>query len=361
MEGRDHCKKLIVNVGPLMSIKVINPINDPNWDNQLITGSNNYSFFHTAAWAKTLYESYNYKPLYFSSFEDNVFKLLFPLMEVKSIFTGHRAVSLPFTDYCTPILDPSTFFDTFSKIAQYGAEQGWKYIDIKVPVGYLEDKISYLPSYRHILDIDQSMESMVSNFGSSHRRNIKKANKQQLEIVFSNSLNSVLQFYKLNCLTRKMHGLPPQPLHFFKNVHEFIIGKNYGMVVKAIYKGKVIAASVFFHLHKKAIYKYGASDYQHQSLRANNLTMYKAIEWYHEKGYHEFCFGKTDPHNEGLRRFKLGWGTREEIIGNSRFDLTKNAFITSSSKTVGFYTKIFRNLPIKLLRTFGNVLYKHMG
>ena len=65
------------------------------------------------------------------------------------------------------------------------------------------------------------------------------------------------------------------------------------MVVKAIYEDKVIAACIFFHFNQNAIYKYGASDLRFQSLRANNLIFYEALCWYSEKGYKEFCFGKT--------------------------------------------------------------------
>ena len=45
--------------------------------------------------------------------------------------------------------------------------------------------------------------------------NIKKALKEGVEVQLHNSFESVKSFFKLNCMTRKRHGLPPQPFKFF--------------------------------------------------------------------------------------------------------------------------------------------------
>ncbi|MCD4692914.1 MAG: hypothetical protein K8R79_08370, partial [Calditrichales bacterium] len=103
-----------------MSYKTINPIDFPHWDDLLLDGEN-YSFFHTSSWAKVISESYNYKPIYFSLIQNAKLKILLPVMEVKSFITGTRGVSLPFTDYCSPIATNKTLFrDTFEKTIQYG-------------------------------------------------------------------------------------------------------------------------------------------------------------------------------------------------------------------------------------------------
>ena len=76
---------------------------------------------------------------------------------------------------------------------------------------------------------------------------MKKAVKEQIEISVNTSLQSIRDFYHLNCLTRKHHGVPPQPFNFFKNIHDHIIGKNMGIVVLAHHRNQVIAGAVFFH------------------------------------------------------------------------------------------------------------------
>ena len=341
--------------------EVLNPISHNGWDDSLIKFDNDYLFFHTSGWAKALQETYNYKPIYFCKFSDGALTCLFPLMELRSRLTGFRAVSLPFTDYCTPILNKCTFKEMFEHIVKYGLGRGWKCIDLKVPLSTIDPDTPHIVSYRHIINIDRSLDSVLANTSSSNRRNIRKATKENVQIEFSDSHDSMLKFYELNCITRRMHGIPPQPLHFFKNVFKNIIDQGRGIIVKAKLEEKVIAANVYFHFHKKALYKYGASDYKYQNLRANNLIMWKAIEWYHEKGFTELCLGRTEQSNTGLRRFKLAWGSEEEIIANCRFDLNKKKFVAYSRKASRLHTSIFQRMPIPLLKGMGKILYRHMG
>jgi lipid II:glycine glycyltransferase (peptidoglycan interpeptide bridge formation enzyme) len=175
------------------------------------------------------------------------------------------------------------------------------------------------------------------------------------------SVESVREFYRLNCLTRREHGLPPQPYYFFKKIYEHIISKNLGIVVLAEYKNKNIAGAVYFHFGDKAIYKYGASEKKYQHLRANNLVMWKAIKWHSQNGYKSFCFGRTEPENKGLKQFKSGWGAKESRIFYYIYDLSKGAFVQNSSRVTGFHNKIFSHMPIPLLKMSGSLLYKHMG
>ena len=115
------------------------------------------------------------------------------------------------------------------------------------------------------------------------------------------------------------------------------------------------------HFGHKAIYKYGASDSRYQQLRANNLVMWEAIRWYAGRGFKEFCFGRTEPENEGLLQFKRGWGPRERSIKYYRFDLRQNAYVKEKQKIHGFHNKVFSRMPMPMLKLAGEMLYKHIG
>lgn len=89
--------------------------------------------------------------------------------------------------------------------------------------------------------------------------------------------------------------------------------------------------------------------------------MWEAIKWYSRNGYSNFCFGKTEPENDGLRQFKNGWGTTETIIRYYKYSFSKNAFVQVQSNVTGLHNKIFNKTPIPLLKMFGSLLYKHMA
>jgi hypothetical protein len=118
-----------------LPIKIIDPTVFPSWDEMLL-GTPGASFFHSAAWARVLSQSYGYTPLYFTVIEGGKLRALVPLMEVNSFLTGKRGVSLPFTDYCEPILEEGIAFqELFDPIIDHGKKRGWKYIELRGEYG----------------------------------------------------------------------------------------------------------------------------------------------------------------------------------------------------------------------------------
>jgi lipid II:glycine glycyltransferase (peptidoglycan interpeptide bridge formation enzyme) len=120
-----------------------------------------------------------------------------------------------------------------------------------------------------------------------------------------------------------------------------------------------VAASVYFYLGGRAIYKYGASDLAQQHLRANNSVMWEAIRWLARAGATQLHFGKTALAHDGLRRFKLAWGTTEETIEYVKYDLRQNCFVSDADDVSGWHNDVFRSLPGFLSRAAGKLLYKH--
>jgi len=282
-------------------------------------------------------------------------------MAVNSPLTGQRGVSLPFTDHCPVIAsDGSHFQDLFGKVVEYGKKAEWKTIEIRGGKKYFQDKIPCETYLAHSLDLTQPEKKILSTFRDSTKRNIKKAIKKNVQVEILNSLESVEGFYQLNCMTRKKHGLPPQPFYFFRKLYKHIISTKKGFVVLASYRNKVVAGAVYSHFKDRALFKYGASNQNYQYLRANNLVMWEAIKWYQQNGGKSFNFGRTEPDHKGLLQFKRGWGTKEETIHYYKYDLTKDAFVKDSSKIKSF-NAIFQKLPLPLLKLAGRLFYRHVG
>ena len=327
----------------------------------MISEHEDATIFHTTAWAKTICESHNYKPIYFTQRNGNRLPVLIPIMEVNSILTGKRGVSLPFTDYCEPIVDASIPSQkVFDYIITYGKKKAWEYIELRGAKNFLPDVTPSTQFFSHILDLTQE-EQIFSGFRNSTKRNIKKANKENVKVDFFNSPESIKEYYRLHCVTRKRQGVPPQPFYFFRKIHDHIISGNLGFVALGSYLDKNIAGAVFFHYGNKVFFKFGASDTKYQHVRANNLVMWEAIKWSCRNGYKSFCFGRTDLANNGLRQFKSGWGAQEHIINYYKYDLQKDTFVQDNQNIKRSYTKIMTKIPIPALKTIGTLLYRHMG
>jgi hypothetical protein len=168
-------------------------------------------------------------------------------------------------------------------------------------------------------------------------------------------MDAVATFYELNQVTRKRHGLPPQPFGFFCAIHEYVLLKALGFAVLASYRGKPVAAAVF-HFGKKVLYKYGASVPEHQQLRANNLVMWKAIERLSKRGFESlYLAGPLD--RDGLRQ-SVRWGAKEYPISYYKHDFRQNKFVTHEQPVHGVTKMIFGSRR-PVLKAIGSLAYRH--
>jgi len=343
-------------------VEIINPVNDPGWDQRILAGDK-ASFFHSAAWAATLSATYRYRPCYFVLFsDDNKVRALVPLMEVQSFITGKRGVSLPFSDYCEPILEAEgDLAYLLDSIFEYGRKQGWKYLELRTGTSMVTDQPASDNFLGHTINLTQKEDELFASFRESTRRNIKKAETAEVVCKTSTSFQAIEKFYSLNCLTRKQHAVPPQPFSFFKNVYKHIIARDKGFIVLASHKNNVIAGAIYFHFGRQAMYKYGASNRDYQKRRANYLVMWHAIRAYSQKGFETLDMGRTDPRNQGLNQFKTGWSPMAKELIYYRYAL-KDALVPRDKKTTPYLReRILPHLPIPLLRMIGAVAYRHVG
>jgi hypothetical protein len=335
-------------------LQPVNPFEYPDWDSLLIRRPD-FSFFHGAAWSRVLADSYGFRP-----FWQATEKCLLPVMEVDSWLTGRRGVALPFTDFCPPLAgSEEEFRPLFQSVTELGRARGWKSIELRGGRGFLREAPASLAYYGHRVDLAADEARLFERMDGSARQAVRKAEKDGVTVEVSQSAEAMQEFYKLQCLTRKRHGLPPQPLHFFLNIHRHILSQNQGIIVLAARKGLRIAAAVYFFLGGRAIYKYGASDYRQQQSRANNLLMWEAMKWLGRNGNTSLHLGKTSLANEGLRKFKMTLGAVEESVEYVKLNLRTNRFEVETDEVAGWHNHVFRALPAGLSRRAGELLYKH--
>jgi hypothetical protein len=169
-----------------------------------------------------------------------------------------------------------------------------------------------------------------------------------------------VDFYRLHVETRRRHGLPPQPIGFFRNIFREVIEPGLGFVVRATLGSRCVAAAVFLQFGRTAIYKFGASALAFQQFRGNNLVMWEGIRLLAQSDSEVLLFGRTSLSNDSLRRFKLGWGAEEEMINYCKWNATPRAWMTSRDHSSGSHNAIFSKMPLVLNRLAGALLYPHL-
>lgn len=337
------------------------PSADEEWDSRL-SSNDGWYFCQGTAWARVLERTYGYRPNYFATLAGGHLDSLLPVMEVDSWLTGRRGVSLPFTDYCDPLAgDLPAFQRLFNQAVVYGRDRGWKYLELRGGKRFLVPALPSQQFYGHEIALVNDQKQLFSALASPVRRAIRKAEKQGVTVDILNDATGIKQFFSLQCLTRRKHGLPPQPFRFFQNLQKYVLAEGGGIILLARFGARTVAGSIFFHAGQQAFYKFGASDQAMLELRGNDLVMWEGIKYYASRGFRTLHLGRTSLIHEGLRRFKLGWAAREHSIEYFKYDLRRSAFVRDRDEAFGWYNRIFAALPLSLLRFLGAVLYRHIA
>src|SRR5438128_2914809 len=343
-----------------LEMRILDPVHDPGWD-AVVALHGDASCFHTSAWAKVLHQTYNHRPFYLQFSRGRRLAALITLMEVRSLFTGRRGVCLPFSDACEPLVfDPEAVGLVRDRLRRFGQARRWKHLEIRGGKSFQLAPSSATKFYGHTLDLRSGAEELSTGVTSPSRRDVRKAERSDVSAVVVRNRPAIDAFYRLHVQTRRRHGLPPQSASFFLNISKHTIRPGLGFVVLAQRGSRPIAAALFFRFGKNALYKYGASDERFQEFRANNLVMWQGIQFLARNGAEKLHFGRTECENDGLRRFKLSWGTEEETIGYFRVDSSGRQFLAAAPHDSGFHTRIFGRLPLVLNRLAGSMIYPHL-
>jgi hypothetical protein len=283
-------------------------------------------------------------------------------MEVRSPFTGSRGVCLPFSDFCGPLISDSCVAGAIAKkLVDLVLERRWKHVELRGGESALFPSASHGATfYAHKLSLGSSTSELWEQLASPVRRAIRKAVRNGVSVEVMRTQDAIYEFYRLHSQTRRRHGLPPQPVRFFLNIYQEMINAGRGFLILARVRSKVIAAAMFLEFKNTAVFKFGASDSSFQDLRPNNLVMWEAIPLLTQRGCRLLHLGRTEVENEGLRRFKFGWGTTEEQIQYLRFGESAPGMTERGQRYLSFSNTVFRMLPLALNKLAGAAIYPHL-
>lgn len=316
--------------------------------------------FHHPAWATLLSDCYGYRGTALAlKNESGRITAGLPILETRSPLGGRRWVSLPFTDYCPPLVVRRE--DERRLVAGLiisAREAGIGQIQIR---GNLADPESHVASVgvMHTLRLSPDPEEVFATFKKTQiRQCIGQAQRAGVVVERGTSREHLIDsFYSLHLRTRHRLGVPVQPRRFFELLWERIVEPDLGFVLVARIGETPIAAGVFLAWNGTVTYKYSASDSGSWKLRPNHLLLWSAIRSACENGFGTFDFGRTDPENQGLRDFKRGWGTQEEpLLYSFLGDRPHKASNGRLNRAAGL---VIRRSPPFVCRAVGELLYKY--
>jgi CelD/BcsL family acetyltransferase involved in cellulose biosynthesis len=333
---------------------------DPRWIS-FLESNPDAGFFHHPVWSQLMTESYGYRPFVIAlPGADGDLTAGVPLMEVNSPITGKRWVSLPFSDYCRPLyVNESALRKLVEGMIQLAAQNKILKLDLRGVYPDSPTLCAYSQHVMHDIDLRPGKEEVWKRIHQMHRRNIRIAQENDIEILHGKTIEHLRDFYRLHLYTRRRQGVPIQPWKFFERLKKLLLDRGHGFLLLAYKDQECIAGAIFLHWKAILTYKYGASKDDGLKYRPNNLVMWTAIQWGCDQGFALFDMGRTDLENTGLRTFKSRWGARETPLFYT--SLGTNSIPKGEGKLMGYMHRILQKLPTYVCRLSGELLYKHFG
>jgi GNAT acetyltransferase-like protein len=347
-------------------VRTVNPLSDHRWD-ELVARHPKASAFHQRGWLEAIARTYGYEPVVFTTASPNAELengLLF--CHIESWLTGHRLVSLPFSDHCEPICDSAEEMNSLICAAQAALEnQRWQYLEVRptsADFGQVSAGVGFRRAGRyflHVMDLRPDLEDLFRSFDKdSVQRRITRAERAGLVEKSGTSGELLKAFYHLFVTTRVRHHLPPPPYAWFQNLVQC---QRESLEIRVAYKDEnPIAAILTLRFRETGYFKYGCSDARFNRFGATPWLLWRAISAAKSSGALEFDMGRTQEDNAGLLAFKNHWVARNKRLTYWRYSDGPSVDRADDWK-LKVAKRVFSLMPRRLLVEAGKVMYRHIG
>lgn len=351
-----------------MAVRIVeDPVGDPRWS-ELLDRHPAASVFHSPGWLSALRQTYEYEPFVVTTSPGPTLENGVVVCRVKG-WTSRRLVSLPFSDHCDPLLSDGSadLSEMLAFLAGEARTAGRGSVELRprtvshpLEVAARACGLARGTEYcLHRLDLRPEVtEIFRSMHHSSTQRAVRRAEREGLTYETGTSDQLLASFYRLLRMTRRRHGLPPQPLPWFRNLVACLGG---GIAIHVARKdGRPLASILTLSFKKTMFYKYGGSDAAHHRLGGMPFLFWQVIQDARARGFVELDLGRSDVDQPGLIAFKDHLGATRSTLTYYRYparqrDAARSDWMSRAARGV------CAHLPDAALDLAGRLIYKRLG
>lgn len=345
-----------------MSVICIDALQDPRWDK--FVREHECNVFYSPRWLQVLHGTYG--------FDVNAYLLLdergepiagLPFVPIDDL-SGRRLVSLPFSDFCDPVVSNLTDWQRLTAPI-IDAQQPFivRCVHNEVPLSDERLELTNRAKW-HGIDLRRDITEIRRSLHSSAKNKINRALRHELTVEVAEHKEQMRDFYNLHLRTRKYkyHYLA-QPYCFFENIWHRIIEPGHGVLLMAMYKGNVAGSSIGLFWQDTFFYKFTCSLPEYQKYGPSDLLVWQAINDAKARGYQYYDYGLSDWDQESLVWFKRKFATDEKTISMLRYTPTgtpspqQNQFRALLPQLTDLFTD--EAVPDTITEKAGALLYRY--
>lgn len=297
---------------------IVEPATDPVWAR--LVEEQRSDVFHSPSWIAALGDTYDFDfraaVLVDAQYQPSAG---IAYAEINDFFDP-RIVSLPFSDFCDPIVSDEADWNLLvDDLLSIGSRMGVRCLHNELPLG--DSRLETLETLGwHCVDLTHDPDRIWTELAPTARRAVRKARSQGVTVREASTTADLRSFFDLHLRVRKLkYRLLAQPYRFFESIWNRFIEPGNGWLLLAEHDDAVVGGVMFLRWKDTVYYKFNASDPDALTVRPNDLVLWEGIRRAHAEGARRLDFGVSDWDQEGLLRYKRKYATEEKVVHFLRY------------------------------------------
>lgn len=329
------------------------------------------------AWSQIIQDSFHHQPYYLIAETAEGAAVattvgVLPLVLVKSMLFGRALISVPYLNGCGIVADSTSVRDVLADHAiGLSQELGVRYLELRhrEAVADFQARVSQnespaLAERSHKVAMKLALHSdtnaLFQSFPAKLRSQVRRPAKSGLTaqvctgteaVSEADGLNQLRAYYRVFAENMRDLGTPVYPLRFFRDALRSF-GSRARLIV--VWDGQIPAAGgITIGAGSSCEIPFASSLRAYNSVSANMLLYWTAIEDAATRGFHDFDFGRSSL-DSGTMRFKQQWGS-VSIPLHWYYHVNVGAVPDVNPKSAKFemVVRAWQQLPICVANTLG--------
>jgi len=173
--------------------------------------------------------------------------------------------------------------------------------------------------YQYIDLKNQLLNNTGSHFRNNLRRNLRKAEKENLQVFFKDNERIFNQWYDIYKKRAKEINAELIPYNFLSSIRENLIETNNYWLITAFKDKRQICGALYVGRGKVIDIFLLMMDSNYKNCQGNTLVIWESLKYFKRLGFEYFNWQSCSSRNSSVYHYKKGWGSEEGI----HFYLTK--------------------------------------
>ncbi|NPV10173.1 MAG: GNAT family N-acetyltransferase [Ignavibacteria bacterium] len=178
-----------------------------------------------------------------------------------------------------------------------------------------------------IVDLLPKEDEIFASFNSKRRNMIRKAEKNNIEIVFGGT-ELINEYYKMITSLYKKLNKSPLTIEYYSEILKTFYPVGMARVLLSKYKGEFLSGGIFLKYKNTGYYWHGASFENTPNLGQNELIQWEVMKQFKREGCTKYDLVRVEEEKlPNIALFKMGFTKKTEEFYDLYFTTVKNKVI----------------------------------